>query len=477
MNMNQSEETRIYPQDLLQNMPPKQEGKCIRNSKFSAFAVSLQGASHVQKGVPCQDYSDIRILDGCGIIIGGIADGVGSCPLSHWGAYIAVNEALDYVENQIRGHEKAPGEPELNQILNDAFRHAENMVAKAADTAAQAVRNLQSTLTVAVYDGSNLYCCHVGDDGVVAQQQNGEVKLATNRLKGEEASSVYPLQTGNWEITKIRNAVAGFVMATDGVLDAFALMYPDYDNINYFNRIYYPFMEPALYGMTDKTAIDGVRKTLEFYQNYLNSGGYRSKVTDDLTLVAVTAPAALEKSVHPKFDADIWNNIERENERKKAVALGYAVPQSQSVPETVPNRVPEYLEEERTLCSPAPLAGYPLEKSSHRPLAEESQTKKKSYRRSSDDGTLLWSVVLGILIVALIAMIAVLGFFYFKKHSKTGDIETSDEIMRQEVTEAPITATAEGTAKLEKLLKATDSDAVMKADEEKTDVPETEYSE
>lgn len=79
---------------------------------------------------------------------------MGSCPLSHWGAYIAVNEALNYVEDKIRGYERAPGEPEINQILNDAFRYAEDMVAGAADAAGQAVHNLQSTLTVAVYDGS-----------------------------------------------------------------------------------------------------------------------------------------------------------------------------------------------------------------------------------------------------------------------------------------------------------------------------------
>lgn len=476
MNMNQSGRTGIYPQDLLQSLPPRQEGKWARNSKFSAFAVSLQGSSHVQKGIPCQDYSDIRILDGCGIIIGGIADGVGSCPLSHWGAYIAVNEALNYVEDKIRGYERAPGEPEINQILNDAFRYAEDMVAGAADAAGQAVHNLQSTLTVAVYDGSNLYCCHVGDDGVVAQQQNGEVKLATNRLKGEEASSVYPLQTGNWEVTKIINAVAGFVMATDGVLDAFALMYPDYDNINYFNRIYYPFMEPALYGMTDKTAADAARKTLEFYQKYLKSEGYRAKVTDDLTLVAVTAPAVLEKSVHPKFDAETWNNIERENERKKAVALGYTIPQSQSVPETVPNRVPEYLTVERTSRSPAYSTGDPARRSSGRLLAEEDKVKKKRSRKSPGDHIFLLFAVLVTLIVVLIAAIAVLGFLYFKKPFKTGDTETSDKIVSEEMTEELI-ATIEETVKLEKMIKATDSNAVMETDEEQTKEPQTEYSE
>ncbi|MDO4328919.1 MAG: protein phosphatase 2C domain-containing protein [Lachnospiraceae bacterium] len=308
--------------DLINTFPPLQEGKAIYNSEFSAFAISLQGLSHVKKGTPCQDYSDVRIMKNRGLVIGGIADGLGSCPLSHWGAYIAVTEALDYVENAVRMQGSHLEEEQIHVILNEAFETAARKVEEAADQAMQAVRNLQSTLTVALYDGSSLYCCHVGDDGVVAQTQSGVVKLATRRLKGEEASSVYPLQTGKWEITKL-TSVAGFVMATDGVLDAFAMMYPDFNKINYFNRIYYPFMEPAIYGLAGRNRKAAAEDTLEYYKRYLSSRGYQSKITDDLTLVAVIASDTLSRSKHPEFSIDTWNRIEKESERKKAEALGY----------------------------------------------------------------------------------------------------------------------------------------------------------
>ena len=80
------------------------------------------------------------------------------------------------------------------------------------------------------------------------------------------------------------------------------------------------------------------------------------------------------------------------------------------------------------------------------------------------------------LIVVLIAAIAVLGFLYFKKPFKTGDTETSDKIVSEEMTEELI-ATIEETVKLEKMIKATDSNAVMETDEEQTKEPQTEYSE
>lgn len=365
-----------YPQDLISNFPPKQEGKFVNKAGFSAFAISLQGASHVKKEVPCQDYSDIRILESLGILIGGIADGVGSCPLSHWGAYIAVCEALDYVENRLKSLKRMKDDPDdnvLNEILNESFEYAVRQVEKAADASEQAVRNFQSTLTVVIYNGKYLYCCHAGDDGVVAQEVSGSVKLATKRHKGEEACSVYPLQAGKWEITKIRNPVSGFVMATDGVLDAFAFEPPENKKQVYFNRIYYPFMEKALYGLIDRRRPNAAKRIMESYKDYMNSPGYRSKVTDDLTFVAVAAGKALSKAKHPQFSMEEWDTSEKDLKRRREEALGYAGFKKKTDPErTIP---------EETVSESEEASEY---ERSEQKIYDESCRERRAYVRSTE---------------------------------------------------------------------------------------------
>ena len=190
--------------DITAAFPPTQEGKTVSSSTFRGFAVSLQGASHLQNDppVPCQDYSDVCLMETEKLLVAAIADGVGSCPLSHWGAYTAVTTVLELTQKGLK--ELAGGQALILDLQNDsmkkalkcimeeAFDGAVEAVENCADRAEppQAVFSLQSTLSLAIYDGTTLFHGHVGDDGIVVQTQDGKVFLATQRLKGEEASSV-----------------------------------------------------------------------------------------------------------------------------------------------------------------------------------------------------------------------------------------------------------------------------------------------
>ena len=323
--------------DLTQAGPRNEAWEAIGNPTVAAFGITLQGASHKQRTPPvaCQDAHAMHWMEDEGIFLAAIADGVGSCRLSHWGAHTAVNAALDSVREAIGDlaggkrlcldAESGAFRQQMKEIMVNAFRAAQEAVERLADEAEppQLVFSMQSTLTLAIYDGVCLYHGHAGDDGIVAQLPDGTVEMATRRMKGEEASSVYPLQSGEkaWSFGLVPE-VSGFVMATDGVLDAFVQSHPDYFGINYCNGICYAFMEDAMQQLARPDG-DAAGAAMEQYLTFMQSEEYTQRVTDDLTLVAVVSPALMAKSKKPEFNLEIWNTIAQESMNAKRRALNH----------------------------------------------------------------------------------------------------------------------------------------------------------
>ena len=336
--------------DLMQEYPQNEAWEALRNDTVAAFGITLQGASHKQRTppAPCQDAHVMHWMEDEGIFLAAIADGVGSCKLSHWGAHTAVNAALDSVREAIGDlaggqrlrldAESVEFRKQMKEIMVNAFRAAQDAVEHLADEAEppQMVFALQSTLTLAIYDGQCLYHGHAGDDGIVAQLPDGTVEMATRRMKGEEASSVYPLQSGEkaWSFGLVPE-VSGFVMATDGVLDAFVQSHSDYFGINYCNGICYAFMEDAMKQLADNS--DGAAESvMEQYLRFMQSEEYTQRVTDDLTLVAAVSPALMAKSRQPEFNLEIWNTIAQESMNAKRRALNHRAAQEADQPIQLP---------------------------------------------------------------------------------------------------------------------------------------------
>ena len=284
---------------------------------ISAFCFSQQGESHVKKGVPCQDRCGMRIVNNR-IIIVAISDGVGSCALSDYGADVAVNSSLTYLENyfieEMKDSSFSFDEPsKMGKALREMMQYALSSVEKRAIEMEQLVYSFQSTLTVAVYDGKTLYFAHAGDDGILALNAEGTYAMVTARHKGDEASSVYPLQSQNtWQFGKIADVVA-FVMATDGVLDAFVRPYAEK------NRIYYPFIEPVFYSA--QNSVEDSRATCDDWYEFMASESYRKSVTDDLTFAGVVNQKDILISPKPIFDISEWNKKTEEYEKRRREAL------------------------------------------------------------------------------------------------------------------------------------------------------------
>ena len=354
--------------DLLQEFPQNEVCEAVQNPAVAAFGITLQGASHRKSTppAPCQDAHALCWMEDEGIFLAAIADGVGSCKLSHWGAYTAVNAALESAREALSDlaggkrlrldAESGEFRKQMKEIMVSAFRAAQDAVERLADDAEppQMVFALQSTLTLAIYDGKCLYHGHAGDDGIVAQLPDGTVEMATRRMKGEEASSVYPLQCGEkaWSFGLVPE-VAGFVMATDGVLDAFVQSHPDYFGINYFNGICYAFMEDAMKQLAQDS--DGAAETaMEQYLTFLQSEEYTQRVTDDLTLVAAVSPKRMAKSKQPEFNMELYTTIAQESMNARRRALNHKFVQKTAQPE-LPEQAATPVEEPDIAVEDAPF--------------------------------------------------------------------------------------------------------------------------
>ncbi len=310
------EETEETIDPVLPPAPCLPEPASDHRNGISIFGFSQKGESHITSGKPCQDRSAARFLsDSC--VIAAVADGVGSCALSDYGADTAVRTSLDYLEEQLTPYLKdpdfRPDAPLMGRVLREMMRHAYDQVERRAEEMEQMLFSFQSTLTVAVYTGATLFFAHAGDDGIVVVNDEGKYEMVTSRHKGEEASSVYPLQnTPTWQFGMVDHVI-GFILATDGVLDAFVRS--EAEN----NRIYYPFIEPAFSApLSNKEA---TADACSDWYTYMQSPAYRSSVTDDLSFVCVVNQEAKKTAKSPEFDISEWNKASEDYEMRKKSAL------------------------------------------------------------------------------------------------------------------------------------------------------------
>ncbi|MEY8308416.1 PP2C family serine/threonine-protein phosphatase [Erysipelotrichaceae bacterium 51-3] len=288
-----------------------------RGSDLFVFNITQTGESHVKNETECQDYSGFEVV-GDRIVLAAIADGVGSCIHSDWGARVAVSESLQYMKNYftaaLEKHDFVFDDVlAMGPLLQETMHRALRKISEKADEFNVLDYAMHTTLTIAAYDGKTLYFAHAGDDGIVILQDDGGYKMITHRHKGPEASSVFPLQsTTTWQYGKEMH-IAGFVMATDGLLDYFVRSaFED-------NRVFFPFIRPILFTpIEDQKQAETLHHDLE---DFLNSPRLRKAVTDDLSLIGVVNEKKMQQIVEPEFDIEHWKAMTKVYERQKQKAL------------------------------------------------------------------------------------------------------------------------------------------------------------
>lgn len=291
------------------------------------FSISQQGERHIEKNVPCQDFSASKRINvnrlGGEVVIAAVSDGVGSCEYSQFGSATAVQSFVNCVEYNIQHKSVELSSENIIRLIKHSFNYALFQVEKEAEERELPFLEFDSTLTGVVYDGHTLYYGHIGDDGIVVLYSDGKYEMITQRHKGEEANSLFPLrETDLWQFGMSSKEIAACILMTDGILDYCV------DTEIMGNRVYFPFLEPALIGSAFSDE-DMEKQRLDWDEYLAGKGDYpqrfRDKVTDDISFVVIRNPDLIEAVPSIQFDFNKWdeNTAKRKRELDDALYADY----------------------------------------------------------------------------------------------------------------------------------------------------------
>ncbi len=182
-----------------------------------SYGFSIQGKSHIQHGVVCQDYSK-HIKLNSKWYLGIVADGVGSAPYSDIGSKLAVESLCEFCQQKI---DSSMSKQQLEELLRQGYEYAWRKTVAYVEKENGLIDDYDTTLSAVLYDGRDVIYGHAGDGGIIAKMYDGTIKPITERQKGADGTSVRPLRAGeiSWSFGIYEKPAAAVLLATDGMLD------------------------------------------------------------------------------------------------------------------------------------------------------------------------------------------------------------------------------------------------------------------
>lgn len=239
-----------------------------------AFGSSVIGEQHQRTDLPCQDAHAFAALHPSTLIVA-VADGLGSASESAHGATIAARVAVDVIAQGIR--EKI--DADLTELAEAGIYAARQQLELEAEHLPCQLRDLATTLIVAVAVEQTLAVAQIGDGAVVAEQSSGPA-LILAPTDSEYVNEVDPLTMDNWQdrirVSPLWPECLAFAAFTDGCQRA--ALKRDQQNWQAFPGFFRPLFA---YARTVQTAAEGQQELDEL----LLSEKVCDNCDDDKTLV------------------------------------------------------------------------------------------------------------------------------------------------------------------------------------------------
>ena len=176
------------------------------------YCFIIEGASHTEKKLPCQDSSGILIKGAWRLAI--VADGVGSCKQSDAASKLAV-ETASKVVNAAFPYE---GDADFLALIRVAMHSAENAIETYVVKNNGELQDYQTTLAMALFNGTTVYYGNAGDSGIVALDEFGAYHILSSK-QNNEYGDVHTLAERKFEVGKADFRASAVFCMTDGLLD------------------------------------------------------------------------------------------------------------------------------------------------------------------------------------------------------------------------------------------------------------------
>ena len=176
---------------------------------------AVQGKSHARQNIPCQDKTFFKAENG--IFAASLADGAGSCRLSHLGAELATRAICDALCSDF---EKLFSNDDGLTVKSELTDRILDKLSEAAEEQDCDIKDLSSTLLFIAVHENRFMLGHIGD-GVIGYLKNNEVKVASAPDNGEFANTtVFTTSKSAADSIKLikgnLGSISGFVLMSDG---------------------------------------------------------------------------------------------------------------------------------------------------------------------------------------------------------------------------------------------------------------------
>lgn len=258
----------------------------------NVIGASVQGAGHLRAGTPCQDAHGYRALEGC--IVAAVADGLGSAANSDEGAKLAVDTALDVLEDAL-GVSFPDDVNGWIHVLRSAFTEARRNLEQISESNDLPLGDYGTTLIVVAITEDWLNAGQIGDGAAGALFANDTVETIIEPQRGEHANETTPL-TASEALTLAhfsarRAEVKALALLTDGLQNL---------AINTATGApYEPFFTPFFEGVGQSANTDATSDQLA---EFLTSERVCSRTDDDKTLVVIGEALQIEEPPHPESE-------------------------------------------------------------------------------------------------------------------------------------------------------------------------------